>query len=279
MSLFRVVCIAIAMAFASASAFGADQSAATYEIVANGEVRIAPDGSVSDYRLKSKLTPAIAELVNRAVRGWRFEPILQDGKPVIAKSALRMRLIAEPTAKDPDSFIMRVVDIEFGAPDRTHGGRPPRYPNAAVSARLNAKVVLALRLDETGKVVEAVPYQTSLGARPRSETDGENWRRLFERASITAAKTWRYDLTETIDGKRIGTYALAPIVFTIMPPGQVANRQDNWQAYIPGPIHELPWDFGRSDSADDPASRLADGEAAALNSRFRLVDDVVGKAL
>jgi hypothetical protein len=267
------------MAFASASAFGADRPAATYEMVASGEVQIAPDGRVSDYRLESQLAPAVAELVNRAVRGWRFEPILQDGKPVIAKSALRMRLTAERAAKDSDSFVVRVVGIEFGAPDRTSGGKPPRYPDAAVSARLNAKVMLALRLDETGKVVEAVPYQTSLGARARSERDAEKWRRLFERASIAAAKTWHYDLTETIGGKRIGTYALAPIVFSVIPHDQVANQQDRWQGYIPGPIHELPWDFGRSDSADDPASRLADGEATALNSRFRLVDDVVGKAL
>jgi hypothetical protein len=48
MSLLRVVAIAVLMAFANVSASSAGRTAATYQMVANGEVQIGPDGRVSD---------------------------------------------------------------------------------------------------------------------------------------------------------------------------------------------------------------------------------------
>lgn len=278
MKIIQVFVIAALAAFAGAPAIAAPAKSASYEMVADGEVRIDPEGRVSDYSVSSELAPEIAALVDRSVRRWRFEPILQDGRPVIAKTALRIRLLARRSKDDSDDFTVSIASVEFGAPRRSSAGEPPRYPRLAANARLGAKVLLLLRIDETGKVVEAHPYQTSLGARTRSENDAESWRELFERASITAAKTWKYDLTESVAGRRIGTYALLPIVFRISSAAGGAKEGD-WVGYVPGPVHELPEELRHEIEANDRASRLADGEAAALNSRFRLIDDVVGKIL
>ena len=92
-------------------------------------------------------------------------------------------------------------------------------------------------------------------------------------------ETWQYNLTERIGGRPNGTYALVPIVYSIVAPSDRGSSQDDWQGYVAGPVHQIPWDLGQGDPAIDPASRLANGEAAALDSRFRLVDDVVGKIL
>lgn len=279
MSFSKVVAITALLAFAGTSASAERAKGVRYEMVADGEVQIALDGHVSDYRLASELAPEIAALVNRSVRRWRFQPILQDGQPVTAKTALQIRLSAESAADKPDSFVVRVIGVEFGAPSRRSANHPPRYPGLAISARLNAKVVLLLRIDDAGKVVEARPYQTSLGARTRSERDAEAWRKIFERESIAAAKTWKYDLTEAVGGRRVGRYALAPIEFRLVRPAAGSERLDKWKGYIPGPVHELPSELGLESDATDRASRLADGEAAALDSHFRLIDDVVGKVL
>ena len=278
MSFLKFFALTALIAFAGASAFAATPKAASYEMTADGEVQIDSEGRVSDYTLGSELTPAIAGLVDRAVRRWRFEPILQDGQPVAAKTALHIRLRATRAADDSEDFVVRIASVDFGAPRRKPGGKPPRYPDLAAGARLNAKVLLLLRMDDTGKVVEAQPYQTSLGARTRSERDAESWRRLFERASVTAAKTWTYDLTETVGDRRIGGYSIAPIEYRIAA-RDAGGDQDQWTGYIPGPVHELPEELRLEIEAKDRASRLADGENAALNSRFRLIDDVVGKAL
>jgi hypothetical protein len=278
MNLLLSLALAACIAFSSASGAAAPPKTASYEMVANGEVQIDAVGHVSDYKLSSELTPEISALVDRSVRRWRFEPILQDGRPVTAKTALRIRLLARRSGVDSDNFTVSIASVDFSAPRRSSAGKPPRYPQLAASARLNAKVLLLLRIDDTGKVVEALPYQTSLGARTRSERDAESWRTIFERASITAAKTWKYDLTEMLGDQRVGGYSIAPIEFRIVA-RDAGSDHDQWTGYIPGPVHQLPEDLRHEIEATDRASRLADGEAAALNSRFRLVDDVVGKVL
>lgn len=270
--------LAACIAFASAPVAAAPPKSARYEMVANGDVQIDGDGRVTDYSLSSELAPEVAALVDRSVRRWRFQPILQDGRPVNAKTALSIRLLARRSADDSDNYTVSIASVDFGAPRRGSGGEPPRYPDLAARAGLNAKVLLLLRIDDTGKVVEALPYQTSLGARTRSERDAESWRRIFERASIRAAKTWKYDLTELLDGRRIGGYSIAPIEYRMVARDR-GGDQDQWVGYIPGPVHELPEELRHEIEATDRASRLADGEAAALNSRFRLIDDVVGTIL
>ena len=65
---------------------GAAAPRPTLHMSAEGEVQIAPDGHVSDYRLNSTLAPALAQMIERHVREWRFVPVEVDGKAVVAKT-------------------------------------------------------------------------------------------------------------------------------------------------------------------------------------------------
>lgn len=249
---------------------------AVLELAADGEIQIATDGHVSDYRLKSTLAPAVADLVDRNVRGWKFEPILVNGVPVLAKTAMHLSLQAVPVDGN-ENYSVKVVHISFGDPKLIGGGKPPRYPEDAVHARLGAKVMLAMRLDATGKVIDVQPYQTSLAARASSEVEAERWRRVFERAAIAAAKTWQYDVSEVINGKPIGTSVMAPIDFYIQNGSQ--SPPEGWKAYAPGPVHPAPWmDNGKLADSHD-LSAIKQGQAQSLDSHFQLRDDVIGKAL
>lgn len=258
----------------------AGTTAPTLEMSADGEVQIAIDGKVSDYRLKSTLAPVVANLVDHDVRGWTFEPVVVDGVPVVAKTAMHLDLKAEPAA-GKDNYKIRIVNVAFGEPRRSNNDqtRLPHYPEDAVSAHIGAKVLLYVRLDETGKVVDAHPYQTSLDRQTRSEFDAERWRKLFEKASIAAARDWRYDLTETINGKTIGTTAVVPIVYHASAFGDRKPAQDEWKAYVPGPVHPAPWPSIEAVADNRDPSTLQDGEAISLESRFRLKDEVIGKVL
>lgn len=252
----------------------AEQKVPAYEMTADGMVQIAPDGHVSDYRLRDGLSPTIAELVRKSVMSWRFEPVLVDGRAVIAKTAMQIELSAEPAAGKADEFVVRVTHVKFGSPKRA-GGRPPRYPEQAAHAGLMAKVVVAIRLDGDGKVVDAVPYQTHLNA-PLPERQAQRWRHLFELESVSAAKTWRFDMTEVVDGKSTDGTALVPVVYSLSQTPR--SNSGMWQGYFAGPLNEIPW--RKQDSTDgDRIVQLADGEADALDSRFHLKNDVVGKVL
>jgi hypothetical protein len=125
-----------------------------------------------------------------------------------------------------------------------------------------------------GKVIEALAGQTSLDRRARTETEAEAWRGLFEKASIKAAKHWRYASSESVDGKPISKrYAIAPIEFN-------SARNHRSIAYLPGPVHPAPWDKTTTASKDEQRfAQLSDGETASTNSHFRLKENVVGKTL
>ena len=110
------------------------------------------------------------------------------------------------------------------------------------------------------------------GARARNENEAEKWRRVFEKASVEAAKTWRYDLSETVAGHRIGSHVVIPVVFFSGP----SPSADKWNGYVPGPIHPIPWN---TQADEKRIAGLGDGETLSTGSRFHLQDDVIGKIL
>lgn len=252
----------------------AQKEAPVLEMHAVGDVWIAPDGHVSDYKLRNELLPAVAELVAKNVRSWTFEPILVDGKPVTAKTAINLNLKAEPVGND--SYSIRITSLHFGSMARTGDHtRPPRYPPGAVRAGVGAKVLLAVRIDDSGQVVEALPMQTNLDRNVGNEADQKQFRTLFEKASIAAAKSWRYNVSETLNGKPIGSASVVPVEFWL----NGNSGEGRWKAFVPGPINPVPWlrDGQLADNRD--WSDIKDGEAVSLDSRFKLKNDVIGKTL
>jgi hypothetical protein len=267
--------VALIVSFAPWAA--ASQAAPELEMSADGEIQVARDGSVSDYRLESALPPAVAALVDRDVRRWLFEPVVVDGEAVVAKSAMHLALRAEPV-DGTDQYRVRIANIYFGAPRHNDSTRPPRYPHAAVAAHLGARVLLAVRFDETGKVVDAAPYQTSLDARTRSEKEAEHWRKLFEQASVAAARQWRYDPSETINGKPIGARAIVPIVYSLRDLGS-APQPGKWKAYVPGPVYDVPWLDSQHVADSQGLADLPDDVSLPVDSHLHLRGNVIGSLL
>ena len=135
-----------------------------------GDIEIDRDGSVREYTVSSKLAPALQRVVEKHVREWAFEPIAVDGNPVIATTAVRLQLRAVPTA---DDYRLQVESVSFGEA-RAGKTLPPRYPAAAVSAGIGARVLLQAKLDPQGRVVAVHPYQTSL-----SGPESDRWLPIF----------------------------------------------------------------------------------------------------
>ena len=258
------------------SAVAAQTGPATFEMGADGEIQIAADGHVSDYRLQSKLPDAVAKLVDHDVRGWLFEPVVVNGTAVVAKTAVHLDLHAEPAAK-ADSYVVRIANVRFGGPRADHV-KQPVYPPRAIDSHVGARVMVAVRLDDNGNVVDAAVRQTSLDARASSEGEAERYRKLFEHASLAAAKEWHYDLSESLNGKKIGTTALVPVVFSLRGSGITTEPRDGrWKGYVPGPVHSIDW-FADNKLASNTDS-LGEGQAAAMDSHFHLKTDVANKAL
>lgn len=243
------------------------------ELEAAGDLQIDPDGHVSEYHLANKLSAAVTALVETNVRKWQFEPVLINGVPVRAKTAMHLYLSAEPQDK---GYALRVTNIIFGEPAFMKTNALPHFPDAAVKVGMGAKVILYLRLDSTGQVADAAIYQTSLGAHVADKEAGQ-WRALFEESTLAVARTWRFDLSETINGNRIGTSVQVPVTFNLTRTG--AATTGVWNAYIPGPVHPPTWANEEQVTDSRDLASLKDGEARPMESHFRLKDDVIGKTL
>ncbi|KAF1718862.1 energy transducer TonB [Pseudoxanthomonas wuyuanensis] len=236
-----------------------------------GHIEIGPDGGLHAFELDKGLSPPIERLVEQSLRRWQFEPVAVDGRPVIARTRLRLTLSAEKVA---EGYQLKVEKAWFGEPTRTSKLAAPRYPVEAARANLGAKVILVLRLDADGNVVDAHPEQTSLSAVAKNERSAEQWRALFEKASLAAARSWKYGITEAVDGAPVATSSVrVPVTFTIG-----SSPENRWHGFIPGPRKPAPW--AMEELAANPVSEdLRDGDAQPLDSRFRLKTPIVGTLL
>lgn len=277
MSKYRIAAVAVGLALAAwmlSPRAMAKLPLPAYELNANGQIEIGPDGAVRNYTLDGKLPPEIAQAIDRSVRAWTFEPILVDAKPVIAKTRLRLVLLATPV--DDDHYALRVENAWFGEPESNSRMKPPRYPSDAARAGLGAKVVLAIRTDEQGKVTDVMAEQTSLTASGNPKLE-ERWRKLFEKASMEAARSWTFPGSEELDGQRMSSVIRVPVAFSMSPS---TGKKNKWQGYVPGPVRPIPWvQVDTVATQGDRDALQGDGDMQSLSSRFRLRDDVIGKTL
>lgn len=242
---------------------------AEYSINLTGDIEIAPDGSVHSYALDDGLKPQVQKLVSTSIEGWRFEPILVDGRAVIARTRLRMALKAVPAA---DGYALKVDKVWFGEPSRTSLMSPPRYPTDAARSGVGARVVLVLRIDAMGNVVDVHPEQTSLTMKAGGKT-ADRWRRMFETASLASARQWKFDIPEIIDGAPAESTGIrVPVDFMM---GGVPGQ---WHGFVPGPTVPAPWMDQRKALAS-ATHALEEGDMQPLDSRFKLQTEVVGMVL
>lgn len=250
-------------------------AALEYSVGIAGEVVIDPHGRVQSWRMDDGLAPVLAALVQRNVEQWRFEPILVDGKPVAARTRMRLSLLAQP--RDGGDYALSVDQVFFGDMKQRKVQAPPQIPRNFIKDGIEARVIVLARLDAQGNVVQVHPYQTSLSRKGAVA----RWRSAFEKASLEAVAQWKFEPGEEIDGQVSANTVKVPITYLVASGSsraELAKDMKRWRAFIPGPVSPAPWPGAEAvDAVDDAA--LEDGQAVALVSRFRLQSDVVGKSL
>ncbi|WP_203323800.1 energy transducer TonB [Pseudoxanthomonas beigongshangi] len=237
----------------------------------NGEIGIDPTGAVFDYRIDTELTPEVKSLVERSVRQWKFEPVLRDGKATHAKARVHLTLIAREVT---EGFQLQVEDVRFSGYRDAVSMKPPRYPKQAAINGVGGDVLVAVRVDASGKVIDAVAVQTSWPYKKVAAKAAEKWGALLETASVEAAREWTFEPVDTALHEQGDTTLIVPISYRMnvdRPP------REGWHYESAGPARPIPW-LAPSRQAFD-ASGLKDGEVLALDYSVKLKTPVVGTAL
>lgn len=209
-------------------------------MVVTGTIAVTPQGTVLAYALDhpEKLPSAVAQAVSETLPRWTFQPVLRDGKPVASKSRMSLRVVAHPIGGG--NYRVMVNAAYFGDPGaaikRTNAVRIA-YPRPAIRERLAATVYMLLRIDRTGKVVDATAEQVNLQAIADDRTL-DRYRQLFADASVKGLRQWIYSPADPSDPAPYRILQM-PVVYSMDPRAETPYGQ--WQAYVPGPLQPVPW--------------------------------------
>lgn len=247
----------------------ATQAATTQDIesstVIKGTIVLAKDGSVQTTEItdSAKYGPTISGMVRKAALQWRFEPVLRDGVPVVAKSSMHVRVVLKKT---PDgNYTARIKGASFGDAstedtDTLHNAAGnkrilPHYPLAAIRARVQGTVYIALHVDRSGHVIEAVAEQVNLD-NIGSERMLKEYRDVLAKSALDVARKWTYVTPTTGKLARQDAWTVhVPVSYHLNELG-TTPRDRTWETYVPGPFTPAPW----VDKPDvNAADALADG--------------------
>lgn len=272
-ALFGALLAMVAMVVQAGSRKDVESSA-----VVSGTIVLAKDGTVQTAVIddEAKYGQPIADMVRKAALQWRFHPVLRHDEPVVARSSMHVRVVLK---KMPDgNYSARIKGATFGdsSTDSTDTLRsaegnkriPPQYPGAAIRARVQGTVYLALRVDRSGHVIEAVAEQVNLG-NTGSDHMLKQYRAILAESALKAARQWSYVTPTTGPLARQDSWtAHVPVNYALDVLG--APKPDRtWVSYVPGPYTPAPWvdkpDMNAADALANDAVRT-DGAGPTLLS-------------
>jgi len=220
---------------------------AEMSMLLTGNIEIERDGSVSKYELDNagKLPAVAVRIMDRARATWRFDPILVEGKPIRARTALTVRLAAMPR-ESGEGFDVRIASANFGqfAPGEwvSSEGRmaSPVYPQHAASSGVRGTVYVIVRIGRDGKVEDAMAEQVNLRTVDRTEAAMQRWRDTLADASLQAARRWKFK-PPTKGEEADAPFWLARVPVDYVFTGDKRPGPGDWETYIPGPRQSAPW--------------------------------------
>jgi TonB family protein len=158
------------------------------------EAKTDENGNVFDARILRSI-PVLDQAALDAVKQWKYEPMIIDGRPrkVVFTVTVRFTL-DEPEHRAIDKFAEGAVKAEGDIkPPVLIKEVAPVYPEAARQAAVEGVVILSVKTDETGRVVDTMVLRSIP---------------LLDQAAIDAVRQWVYE-PFVKDGKA------QPIVFTV----------------------------------------------------------------
>ena len=215
-------------------------------MLVTGSVDIERDGSVGGHAFdKAEALPkGVVDMIDGAMKTWRFEPVTADGHAIAARSSFSLRVVGKQL--DDGNYALRIAGVRFGKGDddtipRRRGRlAPPRYPEDAVRNGVGGTVYLVLRIGRDGNVEDVIAQQVNLrvaatpqgnGALPRAVRGYQRRRRHAGGASIHRRRPRAADASSWS--------VQVPVDFFL--PERPPTVYGRWEAYVPGPRVPVPW--------------------------------------
>lgn len=287
--MYRLLSAALAVAFLAGGSPAADAQTARQarqeveaSMLVTGYVDIDLNGQVTDIEIdKSEaLPPYVLTLMERAGPTLRFEPVLVDGVPALARARMSARLVAATTGDG--NLTMRIASAHFGEQNpksdtseiRSHRLPPPGYPEEVAIIGGQGTVYLLVKVGRGGRTQEAYAEQvnlTSLG----TARDMERVRALLAEAAVNQARR-RWTFTPPSTGATANHdfwVVRVPVDFFLG--NSRAPAYGQWVSYHPGELSRPAW-AAPTAPGFRPDAIASGGAVTPEESRFKLLTPFEG---
>lgn len=256
----------------------------------DGGIVVARDGSLVSYTRATELPATIAAKVDAQVKQWKFNVADFPATANQARARMRITLAAEP--QGAEAYAVRIDNVTFpGGTGQTKVGTQHdfddvsikvkklggvRYPESMRNSSVEAIVLLQMRLDASGDVVEVLATQTSLLNVRGTPNELGKAIAAFEKVTERGARQWRFDVTSkgpapTSDDLTVNV----PVMFSFKTP----EKAGVWRSEVRSPKRQAPWLSQDALVAALGVSDIADGEVLTSSSAVRLATSVNGRLL
>jgi hypothetical protein len=267
---FAWLCAAL-LAF-TVQAHAQSTAPAKVELDVMGELTIDAQGAVSGFSAAPSVPAPVAKIVQDAVKHWRFEPVLQDGKPAETKTQMFLFLTGEP---GEGGYRLRVERVQFGFPRKMRDVKWARAgAEDALREHVGGEVLVAVHIDAAGNVLDAAALRSRLVPDVRNQRVARKLRTSFETSVVATMKQSKFEPADPSQGgaptAMITNMSISfgqPNVATVWTQADTAITATGTPAWLSGSL------------ADGTLDRVAEGQQIALDGGPKLQTAVVGKLL
>ncbi|KRG71935.1 hypothetical protein ABB29_00215 [Pseudoxanthomonas dokdonensis] len=252
-------------------------------ILLTGTIDVDLLGEVKSYHLNSldKVPQSVQGFLDKSIRAWKFDvtalPNAIVGPNTVLRNQMSLRVVAK--ADDKNNYEVRIAGASFPPvleekEDIRADGKlkPPVYPGQMAMAGARATTYLLLKIGKDGQVQDVIAEQVNLRALANSEKQMQQWRELFARNAIAAARKWRFLMPADMDDSEMDyRVARVPIEFAMWGDDEDA---DGWVSYVPGPRAENPWPEQHRHEGFSPDALASNGIYMQDQGGLRLLSEL-----
>lgn len=271
------------------------ESALTMRI--DGELTFDTQGVVTSHKvLTESLKPAMVDLAEQEMARMRFNPVVIDGRPVNARTFVRMTVVARERADG--GFEVAIENARFfdgsfnadGTPNiktRTDVSkeisrdswsvakrrRMPYYPTGLMRAGVDGAVAIRLLMRPDGTVENAFVTQSALFNIKGRDTTLDKARGLFERTALDAIRTWTFNPPEKPGAADDPEWRSGDIMVQFTVRDGPMNKPGVWRLEQRGARRVAEWEARRDQRLLVGVSDMAGDEGVmSVDPRIRLVN-------
>lgn len=267
---------------------------AELSMLVTGWILVDADGNVSNWKIDrpGQLPDFVVGLIEGAVPGWKFEPVLVDGQPSKARARMGLRIVANKRA-DGEGYAIAIRSGHFGTDAMTPEERQerrstddiiaielaaPGYPRGALASGIEGTAYVVAKVNRSGTVDDAMVEQVNLRTLG-AQSQMKRMRELLGRQAVAAARRWTFRVPTTGPVADSEFWSVrVPVSYILSgiggrPPAEA--RYGQWEAYIPGPRTKVSWKM-EAGGDDDSIEAMAAGRLHAAGSGLRLLTPLQG---